>query len=45
MDITYFRQLHSDACAKLDELCVVWDQKTALLEQDDTGSITEDGEH
>ena len=47
IDIAYFRELHADACNKLEQLCEVWERKIVELEQDeDTGEINkEEGGH
>ena len=47
IDIAYFRELHADACNKLEQLCEVWEGKAAELEQDqDTDHINkEEGGH
>ena len=35
IDIAYFRALHADACNKLEQLCEVWEQKAAEMEQNE----------
>ncbi len=46
LDIAYFRELHADACTKLEQLCEVWEGKTGELEQDQDATDTnkEEGE-
>jgi len=35
IDVTSFRNYHSDACRKLEALCDIWEKKMAELEESD----------